>query len=147
MKDEHMTIRIGGEKASPPLPPRPRKKRPTARFYAIIFSILLLGVLVLGAYELYNHFSSASVTVISGTHEVNTDMSHVVSRVGNLMLLPEETPTIATVSDLSKLQGQKFFANAEQGDIVLMYAHAKKAILYSPTLNKIIEVAPITNDK
>jgi hypothetical protein len=94
----------------------------------------------------YEHFFSTNTSTMTGTQNDSADTSQVVSRVGNMMLLPEETPTIATVSDLSKLQGQKFFAHASKGDIVLMYAKAQKAILYSPSQNKIIEVAPITNE-
>jgi hypothetical protein len=71
----------------------------------------------------------------------------VIAQVGKLMVLPvNEQPAIATVTDLNPLAGQAFFANASIGDVVLMYAVAKKAILYSPEKNKIIEVAPITTD-
>jgi hypothetical protein len=71
----------------------------------------------------------------------------VIAQVGKLMLLPEnEQPAIATVTDLNPLSGQAFFANASIGDVVLMYKGARKAILYSPQKNKIIEVAPITTD-
>ena len=69
----------------------------------------------------------------------------IVARVGKLILLPiDEEATIATVSDLQKLRDQLFFKNAKNGDVVLMYAKAKRAILFNPDLNKIIEVAPIT---
>lgn len=51
----------------------------------------------------------------------------------------DETPTIATVSDITKLQGQPFFAKAQNGDKVYVYSNAKKAILYRPSENKIIE--------
>ena len=68
----------------------------------------------------------------------------LVAAVGKLMLLPEgETPTIATVSDLERLKGQPFFANAKNGDKVLIYSNSKKAILYDPVNKKIIEVAPL----
>ncbi len=60
------------------------------------------------------------------------------------MELPSgETPTVAAVSDVSKLQGQQFFVNAKNGDQVLIYSNAKKAILYRPSTNKIIEVGPV----
>ena len=60
------------------------------------------------------------------------------------MVLPkDETPTLATVSDPEKLKDQRFFVNAVKGDKVLVYSLAKKAILYSPSLDKIIEVAPV----
>ena len=68
----------------------------------------------------------------------------LVDAVGKLVVLPaNEQPTIATIADLSKLQGQPFFANAQVGDKVLIYTQAKKAILYRPSENKIIELAPL----
>jgi hypothetical protein len=64
--------------------------------------------------------------------------------VGKLILLPSgETPTIMTVTDKQKLTGQQFFANAKNGDKVLIYEKAKKAFLYDPVADKIIEVSPI----
>ncbi|PIR80160.1 MAG: hypothetical protein COU25_01495, partial [Candidatus Levybacteria bacterium CG10_big_fil_rev_8_21_14_0_10_35_13] len=52
-------------------------------------------------------------------------------------------PTIATITDKSQLSTQPFFNNAVDGDKVLVYANAKKAILYRPSTDKIIEVAPV----
>ena len=69
----------------------------------------------------------------------------LVDKVDKLIVLPQnETPSVATVTDLSKLKDQPFFANAKIGDEVLVYTNAKKAILYDPVLNKIVEVAPLT---
>ena len=69
----------------------------------------------------------------------------IIDMVGKLVLLPEdETPTIATVTDPAKLKAeQAFFARAEDGDKVLIYTRALKAIMYRPRTNKIIEVAPL----
>lgn len=68
----------------------------------------------------------------------------LVEKVGKLVVLPaNETPTVATVSDPEALKDQAFFANASKGDKVLIYAEAKKAILYSVEMNKIIDVAPL----
>ncbi len=71
------------------------------------------------------------------------DTKQLVDEVGKLMVLPKEVPTIATVTDITKLKNQPFFANAKNGDRVLLYTQAKKAILYRPSIKKIIDVEPI----
>jgi hypothetical protein len=69
----------------------------------------------------------------------------LLDKVEILFDLPKgEMPTIATVSDKTKLEKQSFFARAENGDKVIIYTKAKKAILYRPSINKLIEVAPLT---
>lgn len=67
----------------------------------------------------------------------------VVQAVGKLIVLPDEVPTVATVTDLEKLKDQAFFKNAKIGDKVLIYLKAEKAILYDSESNKIIELAPL----
>ncbi|MDD5731505.1 MAG: hypothetical protein PHU42_01250 [Patescibacteria group bacterium] len=64
--------------------------------------------------------------------------------VGRLMDLPDETPSVATVTDHTELAGQPFFANAQDGDKALIYTKAKKAILYRPSTDKIIENMPLS---
>lgn len=71
------------------------------------------------------------------------EVQKLVATVGQLILLPSETPTVATVVDPAQLKDQAFFTNAVKGDKLLIYTNAKKAILYDPAQNKIIEVAPI----
>ena len=109
----------------------------TAIGLVIIFVVLFVCVLSTAVY-FYKKANSNSEKVSKN------DLALTVERVGKLMVLPtDETPTMATVSDPAKLKDQAFFANAKAGDKVLIYSNARKAILYSPTLNKIIEVAPV----
>ncbi len=68
----------------------------------------------------------------------------LVKKVSRLIVIPEnESPTIATVSDPEKLKDQPFFSKAKLGDKVLIYSNSKKAILYDPINDIIVEVAPI----
>jgi hypothetical protein len=78
------------------------------------------------------------------TQVATQELTTVLEAVGKLIVLPTgEEPTLATVTDPDKLKEQAFFASAKKGDKVLIYTNAKKAILYDPVANKIVEVAPI----
>ena len=72
------------------------------------------------------------------------EVKSLVVNVSKLIVLPtDELPTVATVTDPEKLVGQPFFVNAKIGDKLLIYTGARKAVLYRPDANLIIEVAPL----
>lgn len=72
------------------------------------------------------------------------EVKRLVEQVGKLIALPEgETPTIATITDREKLKDVPFFTKAENDDKVLIYVNARKAFLYRPSSQKLIEVATI----
>lgn len=109
-------------------------------FIGVIGLIILLGVL----YVLFTQFHQVKKLPVNKIDMAKTETKSLVESVGKLMMLPKnEEPTVATVSDKTKLLDQPFFINAENGDKVLIYTNAKKAILYRPSINKIIEVGPI----
>ena len=67
-----------------------------------------------------------------------------VRQVSRHIILPEgETPTVATVTDPEMLKDQPFFRLARPGYKVLIYTNSKKAILYDPIADRIVEVAPL----
>lgn len=72
------------------------------------------------------------------------EAEEIIKRVSSLVDLPQdEIPTVATITDVEKLKDRAFFAKAENGDKVLIYNQRKRAILYRPDTNKVIEVAPV----
>jgi hypothetical protein len=72
------------------------------------------------------------------------EVKKLLEEVGKLIALPTgEEPTVATVTDVEKLKDQPFFKDAKNGDKVIIYTQAKKAILYDPNAHKIIDVAPV----
>lgn len=106
---------------------------------------LLIAVIVMtaagGAYVIWHGKQATDIQGASSTEEINA----LLEKVGMLIELPQgETPTVATVSDKDKLKDQPFFANAQNGDKVIIYPNAKKAILYRPSINKLIDVAPVS---
>lgn len=102
--------------------------------------ILILVLIGFGvAFKQYQGKESYSMN-----NAVDLDSQKVLEALQRLMVLPnDEVPTFATVSDKSKLQGQPFFVHAENGDKVVIYAKARKVILYRPAVNKIINVTDV----
>jgi hypothetical protein len=77
---------------------------------------------------------------------IQRETNSLTLKIGRFMELPKgEVPTLATVTDKQKLKGQDFFANAKNGDKLLIYQKAKKAILYRPSTEKIIDVTNLTS--
>lgn len=109
----------------------------------IILALILL-ILIGAAVYFYMQYQNTKNLLQNPNQASSEEVKILLTQVGKLIELPtNEAPTIATVSDKTKLLDQPFFANAQNGDKVLIYANAKKAILYRPSINKIIEVAPV----
>lgn len=69
----------------------------------------------------------------------------VVNQLSKLMVLPsDETPQVITITDIDKFNNQPFFKDAKNEDLLILYAKNKKAILFDPKANKIINTAPIS---
>lgn len=108
-----------------------------------IIAIIVLAALAISGYFYFQYQDTKKQLEVNPATGV-PQVQDLVAKVGKLMELPSgETPTVAAVSDVSKLKGQTFFANAQNGDQVLIYSQAKKAILFRPSTNKIIEVGPV----
>jgi len=113
-------------------------------FKKIVILIIIAIVAALPAYYFYNKYQKAQQLVNNPSLATQKEVKILVEKVGKLIELPSnETPTVATVSDKEKLKDQSFFAKSQNGDKVLIFTQGKKAILYRPSVNKIIEVAPV----
>lgn len=119
---------------------------PVKKIGVILVVLIIAVIIVIGGFWFFNKQKISSAPQTS-----EAEIQDIVAKVGKLMNLPsDETPAIATVSDVTKLDDQDFFKNAKNGDKVLAYSKNKKAIIFRPSENKIIEVAfynPPVGDK
>ena len=102
--------------------------------------VILLLISVISAVYFYSRYTAVKTNPQKIAQDEKTAL---ITQVGRLMVLPSEEPTIATVSNIEALRSQPFFANAKNGDRVLIYVNARKAVLYDPVNNKIVEATPI----
>ncbi len=113
----------------------------------IVTMVMLVLLLSLGgvSYYFFTQNQRAQLLLKNPTEAAKMEVKEITGRVGVLLELPSgEEPTVATIFDREKLKDQPFFARAENGDKVIIYTQAKKAILYRPKTNKIIDIAPLT---
>lgn len=105
------------------------KKNIFIKIFVAVLVLVLLGLVVF-FYLKYKNSSQGEIINLTG-------------KISKFMILPDEIPTIATVTDKEKLMAQPFFKNADNGDKVLIFMTAAKAILYRPKIDKVIEVASV----
>jgi len=102
--------------------------------YAAVIILLIVAVFFFVQYQ------DAKNKLNPTTAVAKTD-SQLVTKLSKIYLLPKnETPLFRTVNDASKLTSQSYFANAKDGDKLIVYAKQHLAILYRPSTNQIINV-------
>lgn len=110
----------------------------------ITFFVVAITSLFFGGYFYYQFRTLKN----NPDTQAQKEAQDLLGKVAQLYLIPTgEEPTIATVSDPNALKNQSFFTSSQKGDKVLIFTKAGKAVLYRPSINKIIETAPINNSK
>jgi hypothetical protein len=105
----------------------------------VVFAVAGLGLLTYGYIDTKNQLAKLSGSKTANQPEVD----QLVGEIGKHFDLPDEAPTLATVSDVTKLKNQEFFKDAKDGDKVLIYAKEGRALLYRPSTGKIIEYSKV----
>lgn len=124
------------------------KRVPQGKMLLWILVLVLFAAAVGTAAYYVNryHDSQAQVKKLASNPTITAqqEQQELIAKIGKLTVLPKgETPTVATVTDITKLKDQPFFTNAQNGDKVLIYTQAKQAFLYRPSTNQIINIAPV----
>ena len=122
------------------------ENKKTGKVNIIISVVLVVIALALAALTFY--FFRQYQNIKKNPNQVaQAEIDAVVANVSKIIDLPkDETPTLATVQDKDKLKDQPFFAQAQNGDKILIYTKSKKAIIYRPKDNILVNVGPIVID-
>jgi hypothetical protein len=127
----------------PPKQPLLTRQRVIGGLVAAGFAVVV--VLLVGVMQDRSKLQT-QVSKLSGSPAASgaQQVGDLTKQIGASFQLPTgETPTLATVSDASKVRSQAFFKDTQNGDKVLLYSKAGEAILYRPSTKKIISVAPV----
>lgn len=105
--------------------------------------ILLLILISIPSLYFYSQYKKTQELLFNPSLAAREEVKTLKTAVSKLMIIPDEDPIIVTVTDKERLKDQPFFAQAKNGDKVLIFQNARKAILFDPVSNKIIEVGPL----
>ncbi len=116
--------------------------------FALVFALLLAAAGTGTSVYLYQQNqqlrTDPKALAAASKQATTNEAKDLKVKVGKLMQLPgDEDPVVATVSDKEKLKDQPFFKDTANGDKILIFTAAKKAIIYRESENRLINVGPI----
>jgi hypothetical protein len=110
-------------------------KKPVVRKRNIVLRWLLMALVV------------CLIAGVTGWR-IQARSSHNRTIADNVRLIAQvpsnETPVISTIADKSKIN-QAFLSEAENGDKIVIYPKARKAVLYRPSTKRIVAIAPVAD--
>ena len=112
----------------------------------LLVLIIAIAIILIGGFAYYQ---SSKQTFEAGQELTDDQVQDILASVGKHIKLPaDETPLVATVADIDLLlEREPFYTGADNGDILLLYPNAGKAILYAPDEDLIVNVGPIILDQ
>ncbi len=122
-----------------------------------LLSILIVVVIAVlaGAGFLYVQYQNTAkelkkvksqVSAQAGAAVRQDEAKKYVTELGKIVRLPDETPSIASITDASKLKDQAFFKDAKNGDVLLVFSKSGKVILYDPVNKKIVDMTTLSTE-
>lgn len=119
-------------------------EKPSKQTLIVVIMLLYMAVSTFAAVYYYRMYTTYEAKIPKEQKEADKDIAKTLESVKKLMSVPNEQPSLAVVKDAAKLkEQQQFFSQAENGDKLLIFKIARKAILYRPSINKIIESGPL----
>ncbi len=107
-------------------------------------AVVYMAVSTFAAVRFYDLYKTYEAKVPVSDKEAEKETNMLVTQLKKIMEVPNEKPVIATVKDKESLKAQQaFFAQAENGDKLIVFQTARKAVLFRPSIGKIVESGPL----
>lgn len=117
----------------------------------VLYASVLVVAISFGTYFFirYNQVNDKYQALQMTDDQKNQQYVAKIAKLYNVPKFQDEKPTVAIISDLSKLPdtvvGKKFFEGVKKDDIVIFYKKADLSIIYRPSENKIIRTDNYAN--
>lgn len=106
-------------------------------FYFTITALILILALMFVLAAIYRNEHSAQYKAL------NSEEKGIITRVGKLLNLPNETPIISTIYNEKDFKDNQTFKDIKTGDKLIIYLNANQSILYRPSTNTVVDIAPV----
>jgi cytoskeletal protein RodZ len=118
-----------------------KKARGRIGFMSIVLWVLVVVLVIALGYMFWKNKELSKPE--AQTKLAEQASQSVIDSVSKLIIVPEDKPTVATITDVDKLReaNESFYKNAQNGDMLLLYS--TQAIIYRSAENKIVNVAPV----
>jgi uncharacterized protein YneF (UPF0154 family) len=117
-----------------------KKKKHIISIISIVSIVVFIGLVGLLVF-FFLQYQHSQKLLQNPTEAAKEEIKTLVMEIGKSVVLPsKEDPTVATITDVNKLNAQPFFKQAQNGDKVIIYPISRKIILYRPSLQKIVDI-------
>jgi hypothetical protein len=123
------------------VPPKKHRLQGSGRWLIIAAILFVISSLVLGVVAYFLLTSRPAVVIQTSAN----DTASILVNLGKQITLPTDEKAVVTpITDVNALKNQTFFVNAKSGDVLVLYVKNHVAVLYDPTVNKIVNMSKIT---
>lgn len=120
----------------------------------ILFTILVVALVGFAGWSYWQYSELKKEKDLATNPELQAkiaqkEMQKVLTLVKKHMIVPEgEEPQLATIVDAEEvIKQQPFFEGAVDGDKVLIFVNARRAVVYSPSRDLIVNAGPVFSDE
>lgn len=130
-----------------------KKEEQNAKNMSWLAPVLGLAILIFAAWSFYSYLQIKgrldSLSSAEGQQAFQEAEAQKAARVlSKHMLVPlDEIPSVVVISDVELLiQEQPFFEGSLDGDQLFVYPEFGQAIIYRPSVDRIVKVGPVSFD-
>lgn len=117
---------------------RPQKKQTSSTMIPLIAAGVLVVLVALG------FILGGSADVAKDGKIDDTEAAQILTEMQTLIQLPQEKPVMALVTNADTLiKEQTFYQGVSNGDVLVIFPQARKAVLYSLKKKMLINVGPV----
>lgn len=115
------------------------------RNHLVLSSLLLVGftgTVIAGGYfgyQYWTHYQTDEAKFQRESEAYKNTWDEMIASASKQTKLPkDEVPVLATITDVTALEKNSFYARAKEGDKVVMYKKNRIVLLYRPSEKKVI---------